>query len=300
MLAQTCRRLGWDEVLEVGGVRRNLVDGDRRSPRPDFPHRLESERADLLLRLSELDRQRKWNRAHGADLSGKELHASWAGLAELHDQLQAVHVSESWRIGNSVVRAVLTVTRPAATVLSPLRRAWRRRAGNLSRTYKRATAVTSPLVTLRAGPGIRANGPFGNSNAARPQTDAPYFRCYRSSSPSAPQMLSGLRVASSPVPAAVPISCAKSVGTRLARADSQSQLGSYPRDQVSVLVADPPEKPRHLDLRFGNEKEGRSTIQPVGDARPWLSPTASGTLVSWSARTSISWPEAGFFRTAGV
>lgn len=40
-------------------------------------------------------------------------------------------------------------------------------------------------------------------------------------------------------------------------------LGSYPRELVSVLSADPPTKPRHLTLRFGGEKDARFTVQPV-------------------------------------
>jgi hypothetical protein len=46
-------------------------------------------------------------------------------------------------------------------------------------------------------------------------------------------------------------------------------LGSYPRELVSVLGADPPTKPRHLTLRFGGEKDARFTVQPVwrGEAR---------------------------------
>ena len=46
-------------------------------------------------------------------------------------------------------------------------------------------------------------------------------------------------------------------------------LGSYHRELVSVLSADPPAKPRHLALRFGNEKDARFTVQPVwrGEAR---------------------------------
>ena len=46
-------------------------------------------------------------------------------------------------------------------------------------------------------------------------------------------------------------------------------LGSYPRELVSVLSADPPTKPRHLTLRFGGEKDARFTVQPVwrGEAR---------------------------------
>ncbi len=46
-------------------------------------------------------------------------------------------------------------------------------------------------------------------------------------------------------------------------------LGSYPRELVSVLSADPPTKPRHLALRFGGEKDARFTVQPVwrGEAR---------------------------------
>ena len=46
-------------------------------------------------------------------------------------------------------------------------------------------------------------------------------------------------------------------------------LGSYPRELVSVLSADPPAKPRHLTLRFGGEKDARFTVQPVwrGEAR---------------------------------
>jgi hypothetical protein len=46
-------------------------------------------------------------------------------------------------------------------------------------------------------------------------------------------------------------------------------LGSYPRDKVSVLSADPPAKPRHLVLRFGHEKDARFTVQHVwrGEAK---------------------------------
>jgi hypothetical protein len=46
-------------------------------------------------------------------------------------------------------------------------------------------------------------------------------------------------------------------------------LGSYPRELVSVLGADPPTKPSHLTLRFGGEKDARFTVQPVwrGEAR---------------------------------
>ena len=40
-------------------------------------------------------------------------------------------------------------------------------------------------------------------------------------------------------------------------------LGSYPREQVSVLSAEPPTKPRHLTVRFGHEKDARFTVQPV-------------------------------------
>ena len=40
-------------------------------------------------------------------------------------------------------------------------------------------------------------------------------------------------------------------------------LGSYPREQVSVLQADPPEKPSHISLRFGSEKDARFTVQRV-------------------------------------
>jgi hypothetical protein len=40
-------------------------------------------------------------------------------------------------------------------------------------------------------------------------------------------------------------------------------LGSYPREQVSVLSADPRQKPRHLVVRFGHEKDARFTVQPV-------------------------------------
>jgi hypothetical protein len=40
-------------------------------------------------------------------------------------------------------------------------------------------------------------------------------------------------------------------------------LGSYPREHVSVVAADPPAKPRHLTVRFGHEKDARFTVQPV-------------------------------------
>lgn len=46
-------------------------------------------------------------------------------------------------------------------------------------------------------------------------------------------------------------------------------LGSYPRDKVFLLSADPPAKPRHLTLRFGHEKDAQFTVQPVwrGEAK---------------------------------
>ncbi len=46
-------------------------------------------------------------------------------------------------------------------------------------------------------------------------------------------------------------------------AGRSQELGSYPRELVSVLSADPPAKPRHLALRFGGEKDARFTVQPV-------------------------------------
>ena len=36
-------------------------------------------------------------------------------------------------------------------------------------------------------------------------------------------------------------------------------LGSYLREQVSVLSAEPPTKPRHLTVRVGHEKDARFT-----------------------------------------
>jgi len=46
-------------------------------------------------------------------------------------------------------------------------------------------------------------------------------------------------------------------------ARKSQMLGSYPRDKVSVLAADPPAKPQHLALRFGHEKDAQFTVQPV-------------------------------------
>jgi hypothetical protein len=46
-------------------------------------------------------------------------------------------------------------------------------------------------------------------------------------------------------------------------ARQSKMLGSYPREQVSVVAADPPAKPRHLTVRFGHEKDARFTVQPV-------------------------------------
>jgi glycosyltransferase involved in cell wall biosynthesis/SAM-dependent methyltransferase len=150
-------------------VPRNGVDGHGRRARTELPSSpdpssgtndrspdlagLESEHAELLLRLTELDQQRKWNSAHRADPWGEELRACWEGLAELHGQLEAIHRSDSWRIGNGVIRAVKATIRPAATAISPLLRVWRTRAGKLSRTYRQATAATSPLATVGASPG---------------------------------------------------------------------------------------------------------------------------------------------------
>jgi hypothetical protein len=45
-------------------------------------------------------------------------------------------------------------------------------------------------------------------------------------------------------------------------------LGSYPRDQVSVAADDPPAKPRHLTVRFGQEKMLASPSSPRGGSRP--------------------------------
>jgi hypothetical protein len=52
-------------------------------------------------------------------------------------------------------------------------------------------------------------------------------------------------------------------------ANKSQMLGSYPRDKVLVLAADPPAKPRHLTLRFGHEKDAQFTVQPVwrGEAK---------------------------------
>jgi SAM-dependent methyltransferase len=145
-------------------VPRNLAEGDSGSARPDprspfaDSHRpgevardragAESERAELLLRLSELDRQLKWSRAHGAERWDEELHACRLGIAELHRQLDAIHTSESWRFGNRFTRAVLTVGRPVAIASTKLRRAWRSRAENRYRTYRQATSAGSPIATL--------------------------------------------------------------------------------------------------------------------------------------------------------
>jgi hypothetical protein len=52
-------------------------------------------------------------------------------------------------------------------------------------------------------------------------------------------------------------------------ATKSTMLGSYPCEQVSVLAAEPAAKPRHLTLRFGNDKDARFTVQPVwrGEAK---------------------------------
>jgi hypothetical protein len=61
------------------------------------------------------------------------------------------------------------------------------------------------------------------------------------------------------------------------KATKSELLGSYPRDHVSVLAADPPAKPRHLTLRFGHEKDARFTVQPVwrGEARQFAESLAA-------------------------
>src|SRR5438876_1460246 len=40
-------------------------------------------------------------------------------------------------------------------------------------------------------------------------------------------------------------------------------LGSYPREHVSVVAADPPAKPRHPTVRFGHEEDASFAFQPV-------------------------------------
>jgi hypothetical protein len=107
----------------------------------------ESERAGLLLRLSDLDRQLKWSRAHAAERSEDELHACRVGIAELHRQLDTIRSSESWRLGNGFARTVLTVGRPVIMVSTRLRRAWRWRSANRYRVYRQGVSVGSSLAT---------------------------------------------------------------------------------------------------------------------------------------------------------
>jgi hypothetical protein len=46
-------------------------------------------------------------------------------------------------------------------------------------------------------------------------------------------------------------------------ASKSTMLGSYPREEVSVLRAHPRAKPSHLDVRFGGEKDARFTVQAL-------------------------------------
>ena len=125
---------------------------------------VESERVELLLRLTELDRLLKQSRANGLHDKDEELRAWRQGIVELHDQLEEVRTSESWRLGNGIVRAVLAVGRPFASAAAQPRRAWRSRAANHDRVYRQAVAAGSPLATLDAVPegvvGDTSDGPL--------------------------------------------------------------------------------------------------------------------------------------------
>src|SRR5256885_8986694 len=106
-----------------------------------------SARVDLLRRLIELDRQLKERHASAATGRDRELDAWHQGIAELHCQLEDMRTSESWRLGNSIVRGLLAIGRPFAAVVRPPRRAWRSRRANHDRVYRRAVAAGAPLAT---------------------------------------------------------------------------------------------------------------------------------------------------------
>jgi glycosyltransferase involved in cell wall biosynthesis/SAM-dependent methyltransferase len=128
--------------------------------------RVDSERMELLLRLSELDRRLKQSRASEVHERDEELRACREGIAELHRQLEELRDSESWRLGNGIVRAVLPIGRLVATPLGPLLRVWRSRSANHDRVYRQAIAAGSPLATLDAIPAGRrrhtSDGPLAS------------------------------------------------------------------------------------------------------------------------------------------
>jgi SAM-dependent methyltransferase len=125
------------------------VDGRDASRGATIP-RFDSERAQLLLRLSELDRHIKQSTVAAIHHSNEELRVSREGIAELHRQLDEMRRSESWRLGHGIVRTVLAIGRPVTSAITQLRRAWRSRPANHDRVYRQAVACGSPLSTVDA------------------------------------------------------------------------------------------------------------------------------------------------------
>lgn len=118
---------------------------------------LDSERTQLLLRLSELDRRLKQSTTARSHDRNEELRVCREGIAELHRQLDEMRNSESWRLGHGIVRTVLAICRPVTSAVTLLQRAWRTRPTNRDRVYRQAVAFGSPLATVDAAPaaGVR-------------------------------------------------------------------------------------------------------------------------------------------------
>jgi glycosyltransferase involved in cell wall biosynthesis/SAM-dependent methyltransferase len=145
--------------------------------------RLDSEHAEMLRRLNELDRRLKRIRAAAVHDNDEELRACREGIAALHRQLEEMRTSESWGLGNGIVRAVLAIGRPVVSVVTRPLRAWRSRAANHDRVYRQAIAAGSPLATLDVAP------PGAEADGARETSDAPVaslvheLRCVRADGP---------------------------------------------------------------------------------------------------------------------
>ena len=108
----------------------------------------------LLLRLGDLDRQRKQHQLDRVDSLQEELLAYQAYSQSVARQLAALRNSESWKIGHGLVRLGRALGRPAVALGSRVHRR-RARPTNVSEVYRRVARVDAPPASRE--PGDRAD-----------------------------------------------------------------------------------------------------------------------------------------------
>ncbi len=107
-----------------------------------------SERADLLGRITALDHRLKHTVT--AERHRAELRADREALDDLRHALREVRRSESWRLGNGIVRVLRVPVVALGTLFAPGLRRWRSSRTSRDRRYRRAITVGSLLASLDA------------------------------------------------------------------------------------------------------------------------------------------------------